>query len=60
MCLFGHRGAALVNYEAMASGLPVVTTHVAGSVVRDGVDGFVVPARCRCPYGLHTVSVQSR
>ncbi len=36
-------GSALVTYEAMAAGLPVVTTASAGAVVRDGADGFVVP-----------------
>jgi glycosyltransferase involved in cell wall biosynthesis len=35
-------GSAMVVYEAMGSGLPVVTTRMAGSVVRDGIDGFVV------------------
>ena len=35
----------LVVYEAMAAGLPVVTTENAQAVVRDGVDGFVVPVR---------------
>jgi glycosyltransferase involved in cell wall biosynthesis len=29
----------------MASGLPVITTENAGSMVRDGVDGFLVPLR---------------
>ncbi len=38
-------GSALVTYEAMASGLPVITTRASGSVVRDGVDGFLVPER---------------
>jgi len=38
-------GSALVIYEAMAAGLPVITTPNAGSVVRDGVDGFIVPIR---------------
>ncbi len=38
-------GSARVTYEAMASGLPLVVTPNSGSVVRDGVDGFVVPAR---------------
>jgi len=37
-------GSATVVYEALAAGLPVVTTRNAGSVVRDGVDGFVVEA----------------
>lgn len=36
-------GSATVTYEALASGLPVVTTPNAGSIVRDGVDGFIVP-----------------
>lgn len=38
-------GSANVCYEALASGLPVITTPHAGSVVRDGVEGFVVPIR---------------
>lgn len=40
-----HEGSAFANLEAMAAGLPVITTHHAGSVVRDGVDGFVVSIR---------------
>lgn len=38
-------GSALVCYEALASGLPVITTPNSGSVVRDGIDGFIVPIR---------------
>jgi len=38
-------GSATVTYEALAAGLPVITTPHAGSVVRDGVDGFIVPIR---------------
>jgi glycosyltransferase involved in cell wall biosynthesis len=38
-------GSAIAIYEAMACGLPVITTPNAGSVVRDGVDGFIVPIR---------------
>ncbi len=38
-------GSAGSTYEALASGLPVITTPNAGSVVRDGVDGFIVPMR---------------
>ncbi len=38
-------GSATVCYEALAAGLPVITTHNAGSIVRDGVDGFIVPIR---------------
>lgn len=40
-----HEGSTVSIYEAMASGLPVVTTPNAGSVVRDGEDGFIVPVR---------------
>lgn len=38
-------GSAEVTYEALAAGLPVITTKAAGSVVRDGVEGFIVPER---------------
>jgi hypothetical protein len=38
-------GSAVVTYEALACGLPSVVTPEAGSVVRDGVDGLVVPSR---------------
>jgi len=40
-----QEGSALVTYEALACGLPVVTTPNAGSVVRHGVEGFIVPIR---------------
>ncbi|MFQ5611536.1 MAG: glycosyltransferase family 4 protein [Anaerolineae bacterium] len=40
-----EEGSALVTYEALACGLPVVTTPNAGSVVRDGIDGNLVPIR---------------
>jgi len=38
-------GSASVTYEALACGLPVVTTNAAGSVVRDGLEGRIVPER---------------
>ncbi len=38
-------GFAITQLEAMAHGLPVVTTPCCGEVVSDGGDGFVVPAR---------------
>ena len=38
-------GSAVVTYEALACGLPSVVTPAAGSVVRDGVEGFVVAPR---------------
>jgi starch synthase len=40
-----HEGSALAIYEALASGLPVITTANSGSVIRDGVEGFIVPIR---------------
>ncbi len=40
-----EEGSALVTYEAMASGLPVIVSENTGSVGRDGVDGFIVPIR---------------
>lgn len=40
-----HEGSALAIYEALASGLPVITTHNSGSVVRDGIEGYIVPIR---------------
>jgi glycosyltransferase involved in cell wall biosynthesis len=40
-----HEGSALAIYEALASGLPVITTFNSGSVVRDGIDGYLVPVR---------------
>lgn len=38
-------GSATVTYEALAAGLPVLCTPNTGSVVRDGIDGMIVPAR---------------
>lgn len=38
-------GSAYVVYEAMAAGLPVITTPNAGSYVRPNLDGFIVPIR---------------
>ena len=39
-------GMPLVVLEAMACGLPVITTtHGPGDIVRDGIDGFFVPIR---------------
>jgi len=36
-------GSATVIYEALAAGIPVVTTYNSGSLVRDGVEGKIVP-----------------
>lgn len=38
-------GSSIAIYEALASGLPVVTTSNAGSIVRDGMEGCIVPVR---------------
>lgn len=38
-------GSATVVYEAMAAGLPVITTRSAGSVIKNGVDGIIIPER---------------
>ena len=38
-------GSAEATYEALAAGLPVITTNAAGSVVRDGRDGCIIPER---------------
>ena len=36
-------GSATVIYEALSAGLPVICTPNTGSLVSDGVDGFIVP-----------------
>jgi len=38
-------GSSLSIYEALASGLPVITTPNAGSIVRDRVEGLIIPPR---------------
>jgi hypothetical protein len=38
-------GSASVIYEALAAGVPVVTTQASGSVVTDGVEGLIVSER---------------
>jgi glycosyltransferase involved in cell wall biosynthesis len=38
-------GFALAHLEALACAVPVITTPNCGSVVRDGIDGFIVPIR---------------
>ena len=35
----------MVCDEALSCGLPVITTPNAGSIVRDGIEGFIVPIR---------------
>lgn len=37
-------GSAVVTYEALACGLPSIVTPAAGSVVRDGHEGLLVPS----------------
>lgn len=38
-------GFGLTQLEAMACGLPVITTPNCAAIVRDGIDGFIVPIR---------------
>lgn len=38
-----EEGSALVTYEAMACGLPLITTLESGSIVEEGKEGFIVP-----------------
>ena len=38
-------GSATSTYEALTAGLPVVCTANCGSVIRDGMEGFLVPIR---------------
>jgi glycosyltransferase involved in cell wall biosynthesis len=38
-------GFAITQLEAMAHGLPVITTPCCGEVVDDGMDGFIIPPR---------------
>ena len=38
-------GSAEVTYEALAAGVPLVVTQAAGSIVRDGIEGRIVPER---------------
>lgn len=38
-------GSAMVTYEAMMWGLPIITTYNSGSIVRNNIDGFIIPMR---------------
>ena len=38
-------GMALVHLEAMACGLPVITTPNCGSIVSNSKEGFIIPIR---------------
>ena len=38
-------GSAMVTYEALCWGIPLITTPNSGSIVRDRVDGFIIPIR---------------
>lgn len=38
-------GSATACYEALAAGLPVICTENTGSVVRHGIDGYIVSIR---------------
>jgi glycosyltransferase involved in cell wall biosynthesis len=41
-------GSSKTVFEAMSCGLPVITTFNAGSIVRDNIDGFIVPVNNAC------------
>lgn len=36
-------GSSKSIYEAMSAGLPVITTYNSGSIIRNGIDGFIIP-----------------
>ncbi|MBH8576315.1 glycosyltransferase family 4 protein [Nostocaceae cyanobacterium CENA369] len=38
-------GSAMVTYEALSSGVPIITTYNSGSIIRDEIDGFIIPIR---------------
>jgi len=38
-------GSSLAIYEALSYGCPVITTPNSGSIVRDGIEGIIVPIR---------------
>ncbi|HZR18619.1 MAG TPA: glycosyltransferase family 4 protein, partial [Verrucomicrobiae bacterium] len=38
-------GSAEATYQALGTGLPVITTAASGSAVRHGCEGFIVPER---------------
>jgi glycosyltransferase involved in cell wall biosynthesis len=40
-----HEGSAMAVNEALASGIPAIVTANSGSIVRDGVEGYLVPIR---------------
>lgn len=40
-----HEGSAMAVNEALASGLPAIVTPNAGAILRDGIEGYVVPIR---------------
>jgi glycosyltransferase involved in cell wall biosynthesis len=55
-------GSATVTYEALISGLPVIATPNTGSIVTDGVTGYIVPTRDTQAMGdkLHRLHVDRR
>lgn len=36
-------GSATVTYEALSAGVPVICTPNTGSIVRNGIEGFIIP-----------------
>lgn len=41
-------GSATVTYEALSRGIPVICTSASGSLVEDGVSGFIVKTGSHC------------
>jgi glycosyltransferase involved in cell wall biosynthesis len=50
-------GSATVIYEALAAGVPVVTTAAAGSIMTDGNEGFIIPERDAKAIALAVTSI---
>jgi glycosyltransferase involved in cell wall biosynthesis len=48
-----HEGSAMAVNEALASGLPAIVTPNAGAIVRDGIEGFIVPIRDDAAVAMH-------
>lgn len=41
-------GSATVIYEALAWGLPIITTPNSGAIARNGIDGYIIPIQDSC------------
>jgi glycosyltransferase involved in cell wall biosynthesis len=50
-------GSAMATYEALKWGLPIITTPNSGSIVRDGIDGYLVPIRSSEPLANKLINI---